>query len=133
MDLQAHKKTLGIIHIIYGSFITLIYIFIGVIITSFAPFITEEIIEQEGREGAMIFEMVANVIRMIIFLAFIFCALPSIIGGIGLIQNKKWGLVISLVAGCISLLSFPFGTALGVYTIYVFGQSNKQQNDQDQG
>ncbi|MEM7298574.1 MAG: hypothetical protein AAF391_09955, partial [Bacteroidota bacterium] len=120
------------IHIIYGSFITLIYIFIGVIISTFAPFITEIIIEEEGREGAMIFEMVANVIRMIIFLAFLFCALPSILGGIGLLQNKSWGLVIALIAGCISLLSFPFGTALGVYTLYVFVQSNKQKNDQNQ-
>lgn len=133
MDIQAHKKTLGILHIIYGSMTAVVFLFAGVIISTFAPFIMDAIIEEEGKEGAIIFEMVAGIIRVVIILAFIFSALPSIIGGIGLLQKKSWGLVITLVAGCISIFSFPFGTALGAYTLFVFIENNKKSNDQDQG
>ena len=127
MDLQSHKRTLGIVHIIYGSMVTLIYIFIGVIISAFAPFIMDAIIEEEGKDAAIIFEMIASVGKLIIMLAFFFSALPSIIGGIGLLQNKNWGVVVALVAGCVSIFSFPFGTLLGIYSIYVFLQYNKEK------
>ncbi len=38
-------------------------------------------------------------------------------------------MVLLLIAGCISLLSFPIGTAIGVYTIWVFIEDNKAQKD----
>lgn len=133
MDIQAHKRTLGIVHIIYGSMIAVIFLFIGAIITTFAPFLAEAIMEEEGREAAVILELAAGIIKVVIILAFIFTALPSIIGGIGILQKKSWGLVIALISGCISIFSFPFGTALGVYTFYVFIENNKQRNDENQG
>lgn len=133
MDINAHKRTLGIVHIIYGCLGALVFVFAGFIISAFAPFISELIMEEEGMEGAMVFEIVANIIRTVIILAFIFASLPSILGGIGLLQNKSWGMVITLVAGCVSIFSFPAGTALGVYTLYVFIENNKKKNDENQG
>ena len=126
MDISTHKRTLGILHIVYGTFNALIFVFIGVIITTFLPFIGEAIIEEEGPEAALLLEMIANIIRIIFTFVFLLSALPSIIGGIGLVQNKSWGLIVSLIAGCVSIFSVPFGTALGVYSIYVFVENNKQ-------
>ena len=131
MEVNSHKRTLGIIHIIYGSLVGLSFVFIGVIISAFAPFITEAIQEENGAEGALAFELVASIIRVIFTFIFIFSALPSIIGGIGLLQHKSWGLLITLIAGCISIFSFPFGTALGVYTIYVFVQDSKARKSDE--
>ena len=126
MDISTHKRTLGILHIVYGTFNALIFVFIGVIITTFLPFIGEAIIEEEGPEAALLLDMIANIIRIIFTFVFLLSALPSIIGGIGLVQNKSWGLIVSLIAGCVSIFSVPFGTALGVYSIYVFVENNKQ-------
>lgn len=134
MDLSGHKRTLGILHIVYGAFNALIFIFIGVIISAFLPFISDAIIEEEGPDAALVLDMVTNVIRIVFTFIFILSALPSIIGGIGLVQKKSWGLTVALIAGCVSLFSFPFGTALGVYSLYVFIENNKQKkNDQNQG
>lgn len=133
MNIQSHKRILGILHIVYGSLTALLFVFIGVIISSFLPFIIEAIVEDEGPETAMIFEMVASVIRMVVTFIFILSAVPSLIGGIGLVQGKNWGLTLCFIAGCISIFSFPFGTALGVYSLYVFIEDNKQRkNDQNQ-
>ncbi len=131
MDIQSHKRTLGIVHIVYGAITSLIFIFIGVIISAFLPFIMEAIIEEEGPDGAMIFEMVAGIIKTVFTFIFLLSALPSIIGGIGVIQGKDWGLTVTLIAGCISIFSFPFGTALGVYSLYVFIENNKQRKNDE--
>ncbi len=46
-------------------------------------------------------------------------ALAGIIGGIGLLSYASWARVILIILGIISLLSFPFGTLLGAYTLWV--------------
>ncbi len=44
---------------------------------------------------------------------------PGILGGIGLLKRKYWAKILVLVLGVILLLHFPFGTALGIYTIWL--------------
>lgn len=127
MEIQSHKRTLGILHIIYGAISTLLLVFIGVLINTFLPFLIELIQEEEGSKEAMIFEMIAGVTRTVITFVFLLSAIPSIIGGIGLLQKKSWGLIVALIAGCISIFSFPFGTALGAYSLYTFIEDNKQK------
>jgi len=49
-------------------------------------------------------------------------AFPGIIAGIGLLLRRRWGRILALVVGFLSLISFPIGTALGLYTIWVLIQ-----------
>lgn len=43
----------------------------------------------------------------------------SLIAGIGLLERQTWARPLALVMAFIALLSVPFGTALGVYTLWV--------------
>jgi hypothetical protein len=43
----------------------------------------------------------------------------GIVVGVGLLQHTPWGRIWALVMGFLSILSIPFGTALGIYTIWV--------------
>lgn len=43
----------------------------------------------------------------------------SLAAGWGLLQRCSWARVLALVVGCFSLTTFPFGTALGIYTLWV--------------
>ena len=54
-------------------------------------------------------------------LAFILClfSVPGIIGGIALLYMKPWARILVLILGFLELLNFPFGTALGIYTIWI--------------
>lgn len=133
MDIQAHKRTLGIIHLVYGSLIAVAFVFIGSVVTMLFPFIADEIAEDVGNDADKVLLFVESLIRTIFILLLIFSALPSIIAGIGLLQKRNWGIIIALIAGCVSIFSFPFGTAVGVYSIYVFVENNKAKNDKDQG
>lgn len=46
-------------------------------------------------------------------------AVLHLAAGIGLLQRQSWARMLTLVVGFISLLSFPLGTLLGIYTIWV--------------
>ncbi len=43
----------------------------------------------------------------------------GIAAGLGLLQRQDWGRVLAIVLGVISLINIPFGTALGIYTLWV--------------
>ena len=47
-------------------------------------------------------------------------ALLCFAGGWGLLQRESWARPLVLVLGVISLLNIPLGTALGIYTLWVF-------------
>lgn len=43
----------------------------------------------------------------------------SIGAGIGLLQPRSWARILTIVLGILDLVSIPFGTALGIYTLWV--------------
>lgn len=46
-------------------------------------------------------------------------AVAGIIAGWGVLDRQPWARTLMLVVGVISLLDIPFGTALGIYTLWV--------------
>jgi len=49
-------------------------------------------------------------------------ALPGMLCGWGLLRYRPWARTLGLVLGILNLINFPFGTALGVYTLWVMMQ-----------
>ncbi len=46
-------------------------------------------------------------------------AIAGVIAGWGLTAHAPWARMLAIVLGVISLIHFPFGTALGIYTLWV--------------
>jgi len=46
-------------------------------------------------------------------------SIPKIIAGIGLLKKKEWGRILTLIVSFFSLLNFPLGTALGIYSFVI--------------
>ena len=46
-------------------------------------------------------------------------AVVGIVAGWGLLERQPWARMLAIVLGCFSLLDMPFGTALGIYTLWV--------------
>ena len=42
--------------------------------------------------------------------------LPGLLAGYGLLTRKPWARILAIVVGILSLLNFPVGTAIGLYT-----------------
>jgi len=113
--MDTHKRILGTIYLIYGSFIfvllfLLYFVLFGIIIGG------EYSYNISDREADLAF----TIVRWLFGFVLLIFVIPSIIGGIGLLNNKKWAMTLLVIVGFISLFCFPIGTVLGVYTLWVF-------------
>jgi hypothetical protein len=41
------------------------------------------------------------------------------LAGFGLLERTQWGRIVAIVVACLSLIKFPFGTAMGIWTLIV--------------
>ena len=122
--MEVHKRILAILYIISGSLQILGMLFVAAFISVIIPFIMDE----AGPDVQWIFVWIIPFIRVIALFIILFFSIPSIIGGVGLLNNKSWSLTLLLVLGCFKLFSFPIGTAIGIYTIYVYTENHKHSS-----
>ena len=47
--------------------------------------------------------------------------------GISILYRAPGGRMLALIAACVSLINLPFGTALGIYTLYVLLSANSER------
>jgi len=59
------------------------------------------------------------VIGICVGIFFVVLSLPSIIGGWGLMNFRPWARILVIILSVLHLFNFPFGTALGVYGLWV--------------
>ena len=119
--MEVHKRILAILYIISGSLQILGMLFVTAFLSVIIPFIMDE----AGPDAEWVFVWLVPFIRIIAVVIILFFSIPSIIGGIALLNSKPWALTLLLVLGCFKLFSFPIGTAIGIYTIYVYSQDQK--------
>lgn len=72
----------------------------------------------DDHEAQFILAIVANVLVVL----FVILSVPGIIAGMGLFKRKEWSRILTLVLSVLHLLSFPVGTAVGVYSIWALVQ-----------
>ena len=54
-------------------------------------------------------------------------AVLGIVTGWGLLERRPWARMLAIVIGCIFLVDMPFGTALGIYTLWVLLPSASEE------
>jgi hypothetical protein len=50
---------------------------------------------------------------------FMALAVPAIVGGWGLLKYKSWSRILMIIISGLNLIHIPFGTALGIYGLWV--------------
>jgi hypothetical protein len=115
-SMQKHIQILGILHIIYSAFgllagaiLFILFLGIGTVVGSIQD------VPGAVHEGV---PAILFVIGLVIGTLLLLFAIPGIIAGVGLLNKKEWGRILALVVGFFDLLHIPFGTMLGVYTIW---------------
>jgi len=118
---QDHNKVLGIMHLIYGGFIALMTLLMFVMTLLIWPLMNS--IPQEPNAPPMGF--VVGIMGFVVVLYGIL-SVPSLIAGYGMLKRRSWARVAGIVASVLSAISFPFGTALCVYSLwFLFGDAGK--------
>jgi hypothetical protein len=113
--MHQHIRLLGILNIIYGSLGILIGLLVFAIFGGLAGFITSVEAGPEAEVAAPVLGLVGIFVLGLLTVV----SAPAIIGGAGLLAYKNWARILTIVLSAVHLLSVPFGTALGVYGLWV--------------
>ena len=111
-DMNKHVTILGILFISFGCLLCVG----GVVVNLVVPMAGNI----SGNDVAM---RITSTIGDTLGIFLVILSMPSIIGGIGLLKRKYWARILILVLCFLSLLSIPFGTALGIYGIWILLKS----------
>ena len=121
--MEQHIKVLGILNIVFGSLGALSGIVI-LIIFSGAYGIVGALSSYQS-EAAIALPIIAVVGGAIAMLLLILSA-PAIIAGIGLLQFRSWAKILGIVVSALHIFNVPFGTALGIYGLWVLCSQQSQ-------
>jgi hypothetical protein len=69
--------------------------------------------------GAGVVASLIGLFGSLLFLLLVVLSIPDIVAGLGLLSFRPWARVLALVLSALNLLHLPFGTALGVYGLWV--------------
>ncbi len=72
----------------------------------------------DDANGATILSLIADILAVV----FIIISVPGILAGMGLYKKKEWARILTLILSVIEFFSFPFGTAIGIYSIWALVQ-----------
>ncbi len=106
--MEQHITILGVLHIAYGA----IGILVAMIV--FMAVVGGGMLSGDA-EALAITTLVGTSIATFLFIP----SLPGLIGGLGIFKYRPWARITLLVVGFVNLLIVPFGTILGIYTIWV--------------
>ena|ERR1700736_6347945 len=112
-----HVKVLGILHIVFGALGIMVALGLLLFFGGLAGVIG--VAGDTARENRAAAAGVLSIIGAVIFFVVLLLSLPGLIAGIGLLQFRPWGRILGIVISALDLIHVPFGTALGVYGLWV--------------
>ncbi len=103
-----HVRILAWLFVVYGAILLLAGIVAGFFIFGGGLI--------SGDRTAML--ATGGVAMFIVCLLFVL-SVPNLIAAWGLFRFRPWARILAIVLGVLHIFSFPLGTALGVYTLWV--------------
>ncbi|MEK7407092.1 MAG: hypothetical protein AAB225_18625 [Acidobacteriota bacterium] len=114
--METHVRVLAILNIVLGGLGILAALAILALFGGVAGLIEANIgHDPDARLALPILGIIAA--ALCVLLAVI--SLPGIIAGVGLLQFREWARILTIVLSALNLLNIPFGTALGIYGLWV--------------
>lgn len=106
--MEQHVRILAWLHIIYGAVFDAIALLILAILMGAGAI--------SGDKQAF---FITSGVGILIAVVLLILSIPGILAGIGLLKFQQWGRILAIIVAVLHVLSFPFGTALAIYTFWV--------------
>jgi hypothetical protein len=112
---QSHLRLLGILWLAYAAF--------GALSGAVLFVIANTLFARPGHGAAWLHPFLSFIALFIMVKA-----AASAVAGWGLLQRESWARILTLVLAFLALFHVPFGTALGIYSLWVLlpAQSDKE-------
>jgi hypothetical protein len=66
-------------------------------------------------------------IGLLVFVLMLALSIPGIVAGWGLLKFRSWARILTVVLSALHLFHVPFGTALGIYGLWVLLSNEGQK------
>jgi hypothetical protein len=112
--MEQHVKILAILNIVLGSLGLLVALMMLLFFGGMSGVVLHDA-DPDAGVGAAVLGMAGGIAFFVIALF----SLPGLIGGIGLLKFQEWARIVIIVTSILNLISIPFGTAVGIYGLWV--------------
>ena len=119
--MKKHTELLGILYIAFNAFHILIAVIVFIILTGIGFFASDMEYHHTEFQDFPAITLLTSIAIFVLALITIL-SIPGIIGGYAILKRYSWSRILLLILGCFNLFNIPFGTALGVYTLWVLLQ-----------
>jgi hypothetical protein len=116
-----HVKILGVLHIVFGA----LGVFAAMVVLLVFGGISA-LVGMSDRTSDLP-APILGVIGGFVFILLLVLSLPGLVIGIGLVQFKPWARVAGIILSALDLFNVPFGTALGIYGLWVLLNRETEQ------
>lgn len=123
--MRDHLRVLAILNIAMGALTALIGVVVFFVTGALAGYIASAA-NLNQQDTATAVPIIAG-IGLAIAIFFWVLALPSVLGGWGLLNLKPWSWLLMVIVSILQLFHVPIGTALGVYGLWVLFSDDAQR------
>ncbi len=123
---QEHIRLVGILWLAISAFNVIAGLVLLIVATELIPHI-----QASGQAGSDFPANFLTTLLGVIGVAVLVKAAAGFFAGYGLLQRETWARTLTLVLSFLALFSIPFGTALGIYSLWVlFPAESEREYDQ---
>src|SRR5262245_8383435 len=115
--MEQHVKTVAISNIVLGSLGVLVAVIILIIFGGVAGMVVHDG-DPDAGSVVPILGLVGGVGALLVAAL----SVPSVIAGVGLLHFRPWAQTLTIAVSILNLVHVPFGTAVGVYGLWVLFQ-----------
>lgn len=121
--MRDHVRILGILYLVFGGLGLLAALLILLLFGGIAGLVGVFSHEPEARVAIPVLGLIGAALFSLLALL----SVPGIIAGAGLLKFRPWARMLTIVLSAINLLNVPFGTALGIYGLWVLLQRQTEE------
>jgi len=135
MTAPEKAKLLGLFYWLFTAFNVVIIAVIGIIYIAIFGVVFSNVPHKAGEPPPELFITIIIAVFAFIFVFTLLFSIPKIIAGYGLRTGKPWARLWAIIASVMCCLSFPIGTAIGVFgLVFIFSDEGKKYfDDQSRG
>ncbi len=123
--IQEHVRLLAILWFAFSAFELVGGLVLIILSNTLFAHIAQRAAAEAGTDGSPLGFL--RPLMTVISLFVLAKAAAGFLAGWGLLNREPWGRVLALVLGFVALIHVPFGTALGVYTLWVLLPANSEE------
>lgn len=112
--MATHIKVIGVLFLVCGGILVAMALFFPALFGLVAS-----IVRADGDPDAAIATNVLGITGAAFSIFFAALAVPFVATGWGMLKLKSWSRIAGIVLGALMLISFPLGTAVGIYALVI--------------